>query len=104
MSGPTTGPLEVGYYTPTEKFRAVREHVAVMKPDGQLIATTGPTGDQIDVNDSSHADARLYVAASELLAALSDLMRDVPPCSHQPEPEVCRYCFARATIAKARGS
>lgn len=64
--GFTEGPLEVGYYTPTEKFLAVREHVAVMKPNGQLIATTGPAGGNAD--DASHADARLFAVSSDLLA------------------------------------
>lgn len=42
-------------------------------------------------------------ATPELLAALEDMMRDVPQCAHEPVPIACRYCFSRVAIAKARG-
>lgn len=48
-------------------------------------------------------DRRLMLAAPELLAAIEDLMRDAPKCSHEPAPSVCRYCLSRAAIAKAKG-
>lgn len=38
----------------------------------------------------------------ELLAALEDMMRDIPMCPHPSVPPACRYCFAREVIAKAR--
>lgn len=62
MSKHTPGPLLRGYYLPTEKFKAIKEHVCVMRPDGALIAICGPTGEP-----ASEADALLYAAAPELL-------------------------------------
>lgn len=64
MSEHTPGPLEVGYYTPSVAFKQTTEHVAVMQADGALVALTGPVGDA-----QSEADALLYAAAPDLLAA-----------------------------------
>lgn len=92
------GPLEVGFYVPTARFLAVREHVAVMKPGGELIALTGSSNN--DEKDQSLADARLYAAAPDLLAACEALLRtdEVSDLRFCPEKDA-----AYAAIAKARG-
>ncbi len=62
----TPGSLAVGYYTPTPDFRAVVEHVAVMRAgDGGLIAVCGPLDSPM-----SELDARLFAAAPDMLDAL----------------------------------
>lgn len=59
-----THPLTVGAYTPTFAFREIAEHTAVMRPDGALVALTGPTGSM-----QSLVDATLYAAAPDFLLA-----------------------------------
>jgi hypothetical protein len=62
-----------------------------------------PTNLLID-DATAQANARLIAAAPELLEALGDLMRDAKACDHTANPMVCRWCFARAAIAKAEGA
>lgn len=58
------GPLEVGYYTPSDSFRAITEHIALMRPDGGLIALFGPATDP-----QSFKDAHLFKAVPALYEA-----------------------------------
>lgn len=68
MNAHTKGPLAVGFYVPTEAFREIEEHAAVMlEGDGDLIAICGPSNDPVSI-----ADATLYAAAPDLLDALRD--------------------------------
>lgn len=100
----TQGPLEVGYYTPTPKFLNAREHVAVMKPSGALIAVTGPVGEYVDKNDSSHADARLFAAAADLLKACEAVEADLGPYYDNSNRDTrAALDLVRAAIAKATG-
>jgi len=62
-AGYTKGPLVKGYYRTTPAFAAIVEHVAVMRPDGSLIAVTGRPDEA-----EGEANATLYAAAPELLA------------------------------------
>lgn len=93
MSKHTPGPLERGYYRPTDAFHSIKEHVGVMRPDGSLVAICGPTGDT-----ASEADALLYAAAPELLEALKlYLMAGHKEARHQAS------VVAKAAIDKAEG-
>lgn len=38
----------------------------------------------------------------ELLSIVDDLMRDTGACDHYPAPIVCRFCRARAALARGR--
>ena len=59
-------PLAVGYYTPTQNFLEIPEHVAVMDAEtGALIAVTGPIGDA-----ESRAYAEMFAAAGEIPAVV----------------------------------
>lgn len=73
--------LELGYYHPTDRFRTVTEHIAVMDTangvfgaDGELVATFGPSrcggtliGTTPESVAQSEADARLFILAGDLL-------------------------------------
>lgn len=69
--GHTRGPLSVGYYRPTPSFLSVVEHIAVMDERGGLVALTGYsyTDQDPEIVAQSIADARLFAAAPDLLAA-----------------------------------
>jgi len=55
-------PMTVGYYTPTQEFLKIPEHVAVMDAEtSALIAVTGPSGDA-----ESRVYAELFAAAGEI--------------------------------------
>ena len=72
----TPGPLQRGYYTPTPAFRSVAEHVAVMRPDGALVAVCGPTGDPASEADASTFTRRPYALldAAEGVLEVYDLL------------------------------
>lgn len=76
MSEPkyTTGPLVVGVYMPSAEFLQIPEHVAVMKPTGELIAITGKA--QGKNEERSKADAELYCIAAEMLDGIDVLERE----------------------------
>lgn len=93
--GPTPGPLEVGYYVPSDTFRAVVEHIAVVKPTGELVALTGSANNER--TPESIADALLFAGAGQLFAALVAM----GPCG-QCEHAEC--LLARAALLKARPS
>lgn len=51
-------------------------------------------------------DAKVAALESEnraLREALRDVTRDTEACSHEPSPECCRWCFARAALAHPTG-
>jgi hypothetical protein len=108
----TPGPLEVGFYRPTERFLMAKEHVAVMRPDGSLVAVTGPSqGADADV---SRADARLFAIAAEMfdqLRFLDDMARPCDTCSGTgrdptfPEnaEEACKTCGGVGETLEAEG-
>lgn len=60
----TPGPLTVGQYVPSDDFKKIELHTCVCKLDGSLVALTGPADNEI-----GQADAILYAAAPDLLAA-----------------------------------
>lgn len=62
--------LIAGEYEATDSFRAIAKHTCVARPDGTLVAVTGPAGD-----DESAAFALLCAAAPELLEACRLLMQ-----------------------------
>jgi hypothetical protein len=91
-AAPTDGPLAVGYYRPTETFRGVAEHAAVMRPDGSLVATTGPSDDP-----RSLADAQAFAATPRLVAACRlalSLVRGTSPAAD----EALEKALAAATL------
>lgn len=58
-------PYTVGYYCPTEDFKRIQEHAAVMQVDNcGLVAVTGPADDPESVEL-----AHLFAAAPALLDA-----------------------------------
>jgi hypothetical protein len=95
---PTAGPLEVGYYVLTESFRSIPEHMAVMRPDGGLIALVGASTDP-----QSLADALMFRATPALfnacLLALS-LVKGVSPAVDQAVEEA----LALASVKVVPGS
>ena len=79
--------LEIGYYHPTATFAAIPEHISVMNTrqsisgsDGELIALFGPSecaGATAEEAAESRRQAQLFIAAPELLAALSEMLATV---------------------------
>lgn len=68
--------LAVGFYVPSESFRSIPEHIAVMVDEGPgrvgpLVACFGPSDDRC-VSDA-RAYAALFVAAPALLARVREL-------------------------------
>lgn len=63
------GPLAPGVYLPSPAFQAIREHRAVMRPDGSLVAVVGPTNDP-----ETERWLGLFIAAPELLGAWREFM------------------------------
>lgn len=56
--------LEVGYYSPTDDFRAITEHIALMRPYGGIVALLGPASDP-----QSLVDAHFFKAVHALYDA-----------------------------------
>ena len=104
----TAGPLAVGYYRPSERFRAIAEHVCAMREDqpggGTPVAICGPSDDP-----QSHADAALFTVAGDLLAVARGLVAMVDGVYEENEdllpnsPWFPLYSRARDAIAKAEG-
>lgn len=95
---------EVGVYEPSDEFRRVSAHTAVMRADDcRLVAVTGPVGDA-----ASEADARLMAAAPDMLAVLKELAEETEGSSevgyhlglYEADSIGARIL---AAIAKARG-
>lgn len=106
MSAHTLGPLEVGYYTTTDAFRAIHQHAAVMRPDGSLVAVTGSSTGKGAIE--SLGVAHLFAAAPEMYALLSDLALilehggDFELGSKGKHRDLVKQC--KALLAKARGA
>lgn len=83
----TPGPLTVGAYTPTPAFRSIPAMVVVADVSRRVVATCGPLGDP-----QSHADARLYAAAPELLEALATLRAAVAATDYVEHGCPCPDC------------
>jgi hypothetical protein len=65
--------LVVGYYVPSESFKSIHEHIAVMEDDTQeLIAVVGASADKPANLVETKATARLFSAAPDLLRCLED--------------------------------
>lgn len=104
----TSGPLAVGYYRPSDRFRAIAEHVCAMREDqpggGTPVAICGPSGDP-----QSHADAALFTAAGDLLTVARGLVEAIDVLYEENEdllpnsPWFPLYSQARDAIAKAEG-
>ncbi len=76
----------VGYYEPTERFRAIGCHVAVMREsDGGLIAVCGPAGDP-----ESEREARQMADSLRLQRVNAALL------------QACRYAAGVGTAAPGK--
>lgn len=98
--------MTTGFYIPTENFKSIPEHIAVMNEDDQgLIALVGAADEAPEVVQESMECARLFAKAPELLEELNNLQIHYHYIAgHSGESEKCNmpYCFsARAAIAKA---
>lgn len=72
-----------GYYVATEKFRAIGEHVAVMRKDGQLVAVVGPaasTGATEQSVREAEFFADLFAASPKMHAAITGAL-DMIECA-----------------------
>jgi hypothetical protein len=97
MDKHTQGPLTRGYYRPTDRFRQIEEHVAVMRESDQsLVAVCGPTGDP-----ASEADALLYAAAPSLLEAAQAAVAALSQNATFPADVAYATNCLRAAIASA---
>lgn len=88
----------VGYYTPTDAFRAIAEHVCVVREDqeggGTPVAICGPTGDAV-----SEQDARVFAAAYELLAFVRQVsVTEVGTLSLDCAPTAARNLLTRIAL------
>jgi hypothetical protein len=63
--------LTTGFYVPTQSFKSIYEHIAVMNADDQtLVAVCGPVDDDPENLKETMRQAKLFAAAPELLEAL----------------------------------
>lgn len=88
--------LAVGFYKPTDTFREIEEHTAIMNTDTLgLVALTGRAHDK-----ESEEIAHLFSAAPELLTELENLLDLYQPQTRMGADTAAR---AREAIAKAKG-
>jgi len=87
--------LRVGTYDATETFRSVNRHIAVCRPNGELIAVTGPDD---DVTGESERIAQLFAAAPDLKAACEAISK----ADNYDEIEAAKE-LAKAALSKATG-
>lgn len=106
-----TGPLEVGYYSTTDEFRAIAQHAAVMRPDRSLVAVTGPSTGKGAMEALEFA--RLFAAGPDLLAACETAQLELARLREHIErigAEIALHntCLAQdrvsAAIAKAKST
>ena len=72
--------LTVGYYRPTESFKSIPEHIAVMFEDDQtLVAIVGASDDNPDNLAETNRYAELFASAPEqadIIRELTDQLMD----------------------------
>jgi hypothetical protein len=99
--------LRAGTYDTTAAFRAIEQHTCISDAEGNLIAVTGPAGDE-----ESQDYAQLFSAAPKLLFVVGEFLRlfaakDMPwVISHNDDKEITLHeymmfqtLFALAHIA-----
>lgn len=70
--------LTTGYYTPTESFKSISEHIAVMFEDNQtLVAIVGASDNDPENLAETHEYAELFAAAPETLQKLSHALATI---------------------------
>ena len=68
-------PLDTGFYVPTDNFKSIPEHIAVMfKDDLTLVAVLGASDDDPENLSETRKYANLFMLSPELLAALKPLL------------------------------
>jgi len=90
-----------GYYTPSESFKGITEHMAVMSQDGKLLAVTGPFECAL-----SQADAELMSASKDMYEALKTASYWIGKLAHWNGTDLSEldgYESIPAALAKARG-
>lgn len=94
-----TPTLSIGFYVPTEKFKAIMEHIAICESNGALVALTGPSDDP---RSKETAESFLIAVNSHeaLLEALKDLLRQIETNGERTEFVVGSAVHA---IAQAEG-
>jgi hypothetical protein len=66
--------LTTGFYQPTDSFKSIHEHFAVMNEDDQgLVAVVGAVDDDLENVKESFQYARLFAASPDLLKALTEI-------------------------------
>ena len=66
--------LTTGFYQPTDSFKSIHEHFAVMNEEDQgLVAVVGAVDDYLSNFKESFQYARLFAAAPDLLKALTEI-------------------------------
>lgn len=100
----TPTPWTVGLYDASGDFIKIGVHVAVCKPEGDLLATTGPADDE-----QSKVDAAFIVRAvnsyEELVISIKQMMARLNGIteSNFSTAEAQIMAIGRAAIAKAEG-
>lgn len=95
--------LGVGYYRPSQRFRDVPEHLAVMdKKTGGLVALVGPAQDTPENLAATRRDAALFASSERLLAAVDAFLFQVAQGAVLERDAVVGQ--ARAAAAAARGA
>jgi len=103
MGKPSTE-LTVGFYKPTKRFHSITEHVAVMTPEGGLIAVTGPS-DPRDPNSESHlAAARLFAASNRMLTAIEFALSVFAPTACETSERMALGFLEAARVAALNGT
>jgi hypothetical protein len=70
--------MTIGFYHPTESFKSIPEHIAVMWEDDQtLVAIVGASDDDPDHVTESQEYAELFAAAPETLQKLSHALAQI---------------------------
>lgn len=99
----THGQLIVGFYRSTPAFRAIAEHVVVMRAEDRgIVAMFGPTNTPTE--EVSKADARIFAAGEALVDSLlavewAGTDRD----EHGDEYDCCPNCGAALGSAHTPG-
>ena len=99
--------LTTGFYQPTDSFKSIHEHFAVMNEEDQgLVAVVGAVDDDLENVKETMRYAKLFAAAPDLLAALKEAelaILNAAPYAPSSGGEYYRECIRtiRAAILKA---
>jgi hypothetical protein len=94
--------MTTGFYVPTESFKSIPEHVAVMFEDDQTLVSIYGASDDPEHLAESIEYARKFAAVDDLLAATTRMLNWLEGCSDEIDI-IDMALEARAAINKAKG-